>query len=253
MPVHFRNYTAAVRRVIGSGQNVGLAAHRVVIGSTAGGLAQVAGTGAAGQVLTSAGPGADPAFQATAGGPSDREVWLSGLALPTGLGYTVVAETFPRILAGNNTITLSSGIPRFTAICLPAGLTLSQMTTVTGNQAESGGTHGWYALLDLTGKVVAVTADQTGAAVWSPINSPITLPFTAPYTTTYRGVYIKMVCTTSTTNPNLIGIGPSTGTAGLAPVLSGLCGAAGLNTPPALGTVISPLTAAALAPYACTG
>jgi hypothetical protein len=251
MPVHFRNYTAAVRRVIGGGLNLGLTPHQVLIGNTSGGIGQVTGTGTAGQVLASNGPGADPTFQAPSGGPADKDVWLSGLALPTGLGYTVAAETFPRILA-SQAISLTSGSPRFTAICLPAGLTLSRMTMVTGNLAESGGTHGWYALLDVTGKVVAVTADQAGATTWSPINSPVTLPFTAAYTTTYRGVYIAMACTTATSNPNLAGIGPSTGTAALAPVLGGL-GPAGLNTPPALGTVISPLSAGAVGLYAAAG
>lgn len=250
MPVHFRNYTAAIRRAIGSGQGVGLAPHQVVIGNASGGLGQVAGAGTAGQVLTSAGPGADPSFQAAGGGPADKDVWLSGLALPTGLGYTVQAETYPRVLA-NGATTLTNGTPNFTAICMPAGLTLTRMTMVTGNIAQAGGTHGWYALLDVTGKVVAVTADQTGAAVWSPINSPITLPFTASYTTSYRGVYHAMICTTSGTDPNIADIGPSTGTVTLAPVLGGL-GPTLLFTPPALGTILA-LTAAQLALYACTG
>lgn len=182
----------------------------------------------------------------------DKEGWLSGLALPSGLGYTVQAETFPRLLA-QQTNSLTSGIPRFTVISLPAGITLSRMTMVTGNLGESGGSHGWYALLDNTGKVVAVTADQTGATVWGSIQSPVTLPFTASYKTTYRGNYIAMISVTASSLPNIAGQnGPATGAIGLAPVLAGL-GPSGLNTPPALGTVISPLTAAGVGLYAAVG
>lgn len=253
MPVHFRNYTAAVKRVIAGGQNVGLTAHQVLIGSTAGGIGQVPGTGTAGQVLTSNGPAADPAFQAPSGGPADKEVWLSGLAFPTGLGYTVQAETFPRILA-QQTNPLNSGIPRFTVISLPAGLALTRMTMCTGNLAESGGTHGWYALLDNTGKVVAVTADQTGATVWGSIQTPVTLPFTASYQTAYRGTYIVVVSVTASSLPNIAGYaaGSATGAVGLAPVLGGL-GPASSFTPPALGSTITPLTASAVGLYGTVG
>src|SRR5215469_12481946 len=52
---------------------------------------QVSGLGTAGQVLTSNGAGALPSWQAAGGGgPADRDVWLSGLGLPTGFGYTVL-------------------------------------------------------------------------------------------------------------------------------------------------------------------
>ena len=250
MAIKYRNYTAAIKRVIGSGQNVGLAPHQVVIGNAGGGLGQVSGLGTAGQVLTSAGPGADPSFAAPAGGPADKEVWLSGLSLPTAFGYTVQAETFPRILA-STTNALNSGIARFTAINLPAGLTLTQMTMIVGTLSESGGTHGWYALLDLTGKVVAVTADQTGATFWSPINTPISLLFTASYKTTYRGVFYAMVSVNASSLPNIVGNPPSSGAASAAPVLGGLCGSSP-STPPALGTTLA-LTAGSVGLYAAVG
>lgn len=253
MPVHFRNYTAAVKRVIGSGQNVGLAPHQVVIGNAGGGLGQVAGTGAAGQVLTSAGPGADPSFAAVAGGPADKEVWLSGLALPTGLGYTVLAENFPRLLASSN-FTMSSITPRCTIACLPAGLVLSRMTMFTSTAAASGVSHGWYAITDNNFKVVAVTADQT-TAFWNTINSPFTLLFTASYTTAYRGNYYFFVSTTATSNPNFCAApAPDIGPNSAAPVLGGLGPSSGSGTPPALGTTISPISAnGPVAPYACVG
>lgn len=179
------------------------------------------------------------------------DVWLSGLSYPTGLGYTVQGETFPRILAQQPN-SLNSATPRFTAINLAKGLTLTRMTMVVGNTPESGGTHGWYALLDVTGKVIAVTADQTGAAAWSPINTPVTLAFTASYKTTYRGVYYAMISVTGTQPPNIAGYaaGALAGAAGLAPVLGGLGTAS--SAPPALGTVI-PLTAAAVGLYAIVG
>lgn len=217
----------------------GLTQHEVCIGGAGGLLAQVPSLGNAGQVLTSNGAAADPSWQAAAaGGPGDPDVWLTGLMYPSGLGYTVVQETVPRILCtGAGAVT--SGTARIMAIPLPAGKTIGHMATIVAGTAEAGGTHGWYALLDNTFKVLAVTADQVGATVWSPINTAIPLAFTAPVVTAYRGIYYAAVSVTATTPPNLASFGGATNTAAVtvAPQLSGLGPLQ--QTPPAIGSTLN--------------
>lgn len=252
MAVKYSNLTGSIKRVILGGVNIGLTPFEILIANANGGTSQIPSVGTSGQVLTSAGPGANPNWaNLPASGPADKDVWLTGLEFPTGLGYTGQAETFPRIMC-NATNSLTSGTPRWTGIPMPAGITLNKMTMVTTTTVEAGGTHGWYALTDNTGKVVAVTADQTGATVWSPSGSPITLPFTAPYTTTYRGLYFIWVCVTASTSPTLQGLSVLGQAASLAPALGGN-GAISQFTPPALGATLAFTTPTGTIFYAIVG
>lgn len=242
MPLHFNNYSAAIRRAISAGIALGLTAHEVCIGTAGGGLGQVPAVGTAGQVLTSNGAGNDPSWQAAAGGGTD--FWPSALEFPTGLGYTVLGETYPRLWAQTGG-TLSSGTPRIIAIPLEAGVTVSRITFCVEGTAEAGGSGGWYAFGDTTGgagkmKIQAVSANQTGATVWSPTLTPITLTVSPSFTTPNKNTYYVAVCVVATTLPTLSTLnsqGSATGALNLAPTLCGL--GPFTPSPPAVGTTLA--------------
>lgn len=173
--------------------------------------------------------------------PPDQ-VWYSGLISPT---TGVVFETFPRDLANSVRSAGTSGTLYARAIPLPAGQKVSNLTAVVGATAEAGGTHGWYALMDNTMKVQAVSADQTGAAVWA-ANAALTLPMGTPYTTTYSGLYYVGICVVATTMP--VFNGTAAMTTGLTPLLAGSSSTA-QTTPPTVGTTMAALSNLALANF----
>jgi hypothetical protein len=158
---------------------------------------------------------------------------LSNLLLPTG----GLAETFPRGLASVNA-SPSTGLVSMTAIPLPAGLIVSNITFIVGAAVESLGTNGWYALMDSTGKVLAVSAAQTGATVWGSANTPVTIAMVAPFTVPVAGSYYVAVSVTATGVPSFASNNLSvTSASRQAPAL---CGSAGTQTaPPALGAVFT--------------
>lgn len=179
------------------------------------------------------------------------DVWISGICYPTGLGYTVLGESFPRILASAN-YPFTNVTPRFTAIELAAGLTISRMTLITGNTAQIGGTHGWYALTDSAFKVLAATADQT-STFWNATHTPFTLPFTGSVTTAYRGVYYVFASVSGNTEPAFVGLpAPISGAATAAPILGGTGSAT--QPLPAVGSTLGSLsTVSPVGLYACVG
>lgn len=179
---------------------------------------------------------------------------LGALSLPLyAQPYGCTAASMARSQASNTAIAPASGTLCVTSLVIPQYTVVSNLTFVTGGTAETGGTHGWHVLLDSTLKVVAVSADQTGAAVWSPANTPITLAATSAYTTTYTGLYyigVMVVATGMPTFNGSAGLGTS-GAMGQAPVFCGTS-STGQTTPPAIGTTMTALTAASFNFYAYT-
>jgi hypothetical protein len=194
-----------------------------------GGVA-VTGTPAAGQVLTAAG-----ATAAEWDGPAS---WLSVYGAPTG----ATAETFPRDMLSSSAQSFVSATAYVSLITLPKGLLVSNLTMITGGTAKTGGTHGWYALLDSGLVVRAVTADQTDAAtVWGVGNTAYTLPFAATYTTPAAGLYYAMFCAVATQMPQLSGsVVMATGVS-VTPLLAA-SSSSGQSTPPTTGTTMGALT-----------
>lgn len=153
------------------------------------------------------------------------------------------AETFPRILC-SSAQALTSGTLTVTAIALPQYMTLSSIAMSTKGTAKTGGTHGWYVLLDSSRVVRMVTADQTDAAtVWGTTNTLYSLA-TNSYTTTYTGLYYLGVCVVATGMPNIetAGAGGSAGVVGAAPILCGTS-STGQTTPPSVGATMGAFTA----------
>ena len=132
----------------------------------------------------------------------------------------------------------------FTSIMLPAGPVNNGLTAL-GGTGETGGSHAWYALMDLGFAVRAVTADQTGATAFGPGFASIGLPWTQQYVIPSPGRYLFGVCVVATGMPNFVGqgqclISQPNGTFTYTDSWTGTLNS-GLTTPPALGTVMSGL------------
>jgi hypothetical protein len=182
------------------------------------------GIGPAGQVLTPV---------AGLPGYAPPQSWQSVYLAPAG----GAAETYPRHQALTS-VGSASGTLVLTAIGLPAGVTVNSITMCVGGTAKTGGTHGWYCILDKNFLLQGVTADQTDAATtWGTINTPQTLALAAPYTTTYAGVYYLgvMVAESAGTMPTFNCTNALDGGVNVTPYLGGTS-TTGLTTPGTPGT-----------------
>jgi hypothetical protein len=171
---------------------------------------------------------------------------LEAAALPTG----TLAETFPISFAVNNAaIGASSGVLQLAAVYLPAGAVIGNLGAVSSATLNTP-SHWWFALLDSSRNLLAVTADQTTAA-WA-ARTLKTLPIatvasgaSATFTTVYAGLYyLGVMAAYSGATFGLVQSDTMQGTYGAitnwtGPNLAGPSGS-GLTTPPAF-----PFTASA--------
>lgn len=164
-----------------------------------------------------------------------------------------VAATMPRRQATAISNTLTSGTLYLALITIPGGTTVTNCTMFTATTAKTGGTHGWYVLLDTTFKVVAVTADQTDAAtVWGATNTGYPLAFGATFTPTVTANYYVgvMVAQSAGGTPTFsVSTALSAGLAAATGIAGGVvqCGTSstGQTTPPALNATLTTITGAA--------
>lgn len=157
---------------------------------------------------------------------------------PTGC----LAATMPRNVVANACSALTSGVLYLRAIGIQAGVLCTNLTFVTNTAAKTGGTHGWYVLLDNNYKVLAVTADQTDpATVWGTASTAYPLAFGTAYRTTRSGLYYVgvMVAESAGTMPTFSGSTTSVaaGINGITPVLAGSSSTV-QTTPPAIGATM---------------
>jgi hypothetical protein len=174
------------------------------VASTAASFANISPLTTAGDLIIES---AAPAPARLAAGNAGQYLGVSGglpawvnpqsvISLPTAPSGAL-AETYTRYLVTSSTGIPTSGQLNLTAIGLPAGLTVTNITMATGGQAKTGGTHGWYCILDSSFVLRATSADQTDAAtVWGTINTAYTLAMQTPYVTTYAGLYYLGVMVT---------------------------------------------------------
>jgi len=150
------------------------------------------------------------------------------------------AETFDRQFASAYLSGLTSGLTYVSAIPLPAGLAVSNITLMVGGLAWTtiNVTHGWYALLDSARVVRAVTADQTSGN-WGSTFTPVTLAVGTPYTTTYSGLHYIVFCATFTGSSGEFSALPGAlgAVSTLTPDLQGT--SSSLSTPPTTGTTLA--------------
>lgn len=129
----------------------------------------------------------------TAGGTGSK-AYLYQYLEPTG---AKAASQDGRMSATSTSAALTSATVYAFALPIETGLLISNMTLVAIG-AESGGSHAWVGVADNTGKVLGVSADNTGAAYY-PANTAVTTAIAAPFTTTYTGLYYGFVCVVGTT------------------------------------------------------
>jgi hypothetical protein len=161
-----------------------------------------------------------------------------------------LAETFPRYLADSSSGTAATGIVYCAAIPLQKGVVVTNINFVTNSASEGTGTHGWFALLDSTLHVLAVSADQTGASFFTG-STLFTIAMGAAYTVATSGLFYLAQSVTASTMPNWTGFGGATSLTGLnataGPVLYGTAGTQ--NAPPAVNAQLNSgtLTASTIA------
>jgi hypothetical protein len=140
---------------------------------------------------------------------------------PTGC----LAETFPRCMGSTATATQTIGATTGTVymmgVWLPAGLTITNMSWITGTTAAVSPTHWWLGIANSAGLQQAATADQTTAAIGA--SALKTIALTATYTTTSTGLYYLLLSVTASTNPTATGLAVPITQMNLAtPVLAGV-------------------------------
>lgn len=144
-------------------------------------------------------------------------------------GETMDRNTCPEV----NTTAGTTGQIRIQAIWLTAGTIVSNIAFCSATTAAGTPTHYVFALYDLSGTLLATTADQTSTA-WA-ANTLKTLAVTAAYTVPTTGLYYLAFSMTATTvatlkggtartggqlmaaTPNLAGISSTTYSTGTAP------------------------------------
>lgn len=156
---------------------------------------------------------------------------------PTG----ATGETVPRsqVTVATSGLT-TSGTIYLSAITLAQGVLVSNISMITGTGTlKTGGTHGWYVLLDSGLVARAASADQVDpATVWGVASTVYTLPMTTPYLTTYTGLYYVgiMVATSAGSQPQILAAVNIAAGLGQAVIMSGPATGAhgtGQTTPPA--------------------
>lgn len=154
----------------------------------------------------------------------------------------VVGETFPRVLASAASSAMTSGTVYACAIDLDEGVTVSDISLLSV-AAEATGTHAWVGLADDELKVLAVSADNTGAAYFA-ADTATTTALASPFTTTYAGRYYVFVCVAAGTVPTFAAA-PALEHANLSAVVPVACGSsdASKTTPYAVGAAMTALTA----------
>ena len=167
--------------------------------------------------------------------------WRSLYAAPS----VATAETFPRMLISTGASVMVSGTLYCMALGLHQNTVINNLGFATKGTAETGGTHAWFALLDNTMTVRAVTADQTGATALGSTNTHYQFS-TNSFTTTYSGLYYASICVVASGMPVMSALSASAIPSDVVSMSPILCGSSstGLTTPPSTGTAMTALTAA---------
>lgn len=136
-----------------------------------------------------------------------------------------IAETFPRCVGASATATQTIGATTGTVymagVWLPVGMTITNISWITGTTAANTPTHWWLGLANSAGLQQAHTADQTTGAIAA--NTLITKALTATYQTTTTGLYYLLLSVTATTNPTATGLPVPISNMNLAtPILAGV-------------------------------
>lgn len=125
---------------------------------------------------------------------------FSSLFKPVG----VVAETFPRGLAGQGTIVgaLTSGRVAGSSVVLNKNDVVTSITYYSTSTAAVGYANKWAGLCDKNG-IVKTISDDDLANAW-PINTAKTFAMSVPYTVPTTDVYYVFIMVNASTTPSLV-------------------------------------------------
>lgn len=123
-----------------------------------------------------------------------------------------------RLITGTVVPALTSGTLRLTAVWLPKGATVTNVTYLCGTAATAL-TNRWFSLFDASRVLLRATADNT--ATWN-AGSALTIPLASTYSVPADGLYYVGICEVATTPTALRGVASSTGAGiAIAPILNG--------------------------------
>jgi hypothetical protein len=145
------------------------------------------------------------------------------------------AESYPRGFTTSNSVpsagaTGATGTLRMTAVYLATGTVVNNLNVLIGGTGATAPTHFWMGLYDYNRNQLAVTADQTTAAISANTLYSLAIATTAAgsassFTTTYSGMhYVGVMVIATTTLPTFCG--PTSSVSGeyaiiIPPILSG--------------------------------
>ena len=147
-----------------------------------------------------------------------------------------------RMSATSTCATLTTGTVYAFALPIESGLTISNVTLVSLT-AEATGTHAWVGLADNTGKVLAISADNTGSAYFA-ANTAVTTALGTPLATTYTGLYYAFVCVVASGTMPTFASAPAFTHAAIATVAPIVCGTTltSQTTPVAVASSLGTIT-----------
>lgn len=153
---------------------------------------------------------------------------------PSGALWTSIDRT--QVAISGSLGLLTSGTPRAVLAGFAAPTLVTGLKFLTGSTAAVTPTHWWVAATDTAGNVLAVSADQTTAAIAA--SSVITVPFTLPTVIPAGNVYFHIMVAAGTV-PTVAGISGLLNTPAINPVFAGASTATGQTTPPAVGGTLA--------------
>lgn len=167
--------------------------------------------------------------------------WLYQYLEPAG---TLAASLDGRASAAAASAALTSGTVYAFAMPVESNLLISNVTMVSLT-AEATGTHAWVGVADKSGKVLGISADNTGAAYFA-ANTAVTTAIAAPFTTSYTGLYYGFVCVVAGTMPTFAA-GTAMANAAVSAIAPVYCGTTltSQTTPVAVGSSLGTITGTA--------
>jgi len=152
---------------------------------------------------------------------------ISGPFMPAGVGGFPKFCTFDRRFA-TTSFAPTTGNLFLTAILLPANLKVTGISFVSTATAESGGTHLWFALYKSDLRLMAQSADDTGATSFG-ATTMLRKTLTTPQVTPYGGLYyVGFMCSQSLgAVPTLLALatahaGANGSVTGMTPIIAGV-------------------------------
>lgn len=172
-------------------------------------------------------------------GLTGTKAWLYQYLEPAG---ALMSSVDGRMSASSTSATLTTGTVYAFALPGESGVLLSNLTLVSLT-AEATGTHAWCGIADNTGKVLAISADNTGAAYFA-ANTAVTTALATPVTTTYTGLYYAFVCVVASGTMPTFAAAPAFTHAAIATVPPIICGTAltSQTTPVAVASSLGTIT-----------